>query len=438
MEKHHHEWWENFIKYGVMYLPTLSFFLWLAITVAGNLDKNKEFLGSTEQFNSGGIGGLFSSIVQLVLVIGIIIFGLKAAGEAGGIGADLGMSLAKKTGLGVAKFGYDKFGIKRGVQRAAGGASGALGAIRNNRFVGGFVNHFTPIGRLANSAAGFAHRTHDMEEWQKNNVSHLNDHALDALVTHNDIEAAGKLAEISKRKRTNDFLSSRDVANPTNDPLIEQANAASRQALIGELANMAHASGNIHHKHGTSMTDVAEIKDALDTVPALVEAVMGMDHANNRLYRTIAQQYERMSPGKIAELHHSNFADTADGNASLLAIANNPSAINAIFTNGSEALKDNVRAGLNRLSLTLAGPVQGAETILANADRALEAAIRSGATPQDIRAAKGARNTAIINARNEINLIPDLDERSRQRAIVNARASERQVVAKRTDNVINP
>lgn len=100
-------WWEKFLNWGVIYLPTVSFFLYIAIQTAiktrgttpgaGFEEINvttADFLGT-----SNGIGPtvLESTIIALI-VMGLMIAGLKIAQAMGATGAGLAMKLGGKVG----------------------------------------------------------------------------------------------------------------------------------------------------------------------------------------------------------------------------------------------------------------------------------------------------------------------------------------------------
>lgn len=91
--------WEDFIK-QVIIGPVLAFFLWLALTAASTSSEaiyNPNNVKAAEV--CAGVGAFFctSSLMQFIIVIGILMGGLMVAQQMGGAAGAWGMNLARRT-----------------------------------------------------------------------------------------------------------------------------------------------------------------------------------------------------------------------------------------------------------------------------------------------------------------------------------------------------
>jgi len=100
-------WWEKFLNWGVIYLPTVSFFLYIAIQTAIQIRGTTRGAGfekinvTTADFlgTSNGIGPtVLESTIMALIVMGLMIAGLKIAQAMGATGAGLAMKLGGKVG----------------------------------------------------------------------------------------------------------------------------------------------------------------------------------------------------------------------------------------------------------------------------------------------------------------------------------------------------
>lgn len=124
MQKYHHEWWENFIKWGVTVLPTMTFFMYIAIVTSSQVSsafKNDNVIGAGTGA-AGSIEGIFYGVIQLLIIGGLMFAGIKIGKEAGGIGTELGFSGAKWLG----GFAARASGARAGVKATSRGASNVL------------------------------------------------------------------------------------------------------------------------------------------------------------------------------------------------------------------------------------------------------------------------------------------------------------------------
>jgi hypothetical protein len=171
LSEYSNQWWSNFMKWGVTVLPTMTFFLWLALQTAnklGDLPATPSF-GAESNANAGMLKGIFDIVIQLVIMGGIMIFGLKVSQHAGGISASATISAGRKMagfGAKAASFGATATGArwlarKTGAnvlpQKLAGKFADAATGSRVGRML-------VPEGAAA-AAQGFSHsRTHALEE----------------------------------------------------------------------------------------------------------------------------------------------------------------------------------------------------------------------------------------------------------------------------------
>jgi hypothetical protein len=377
LEKHHHEWWSNFIRWGVTILPSMTFFIYLAIEAS----KELRVVG----INGSGNESMLSMIIQVILVCAIMLAGIKISAKAGGItaaaalgaaGAATGM-LAKP--LYKARFG--KYGLQPAAEKVAGLGSKAMNRLSNIPVIGAAA---TALGsrQAAAGLAGLAHGSaHDVDEFQKKNVSGLSDEELFAFKARNQVESAAQLKEISKRDKANDFIKYNNGKPATEE---------SKTARTASLKAMAEASGDIYHKHGSDLTDIKEVKDLLDSVPTLAPT-LGV--------RSVTDQIKRMSPSKIAELKPTAFdASTAAGRELIAAVSGNAAAVKAILTSGSAGTQDAFKNGLEAQSKIIFGgeidKLNDQLKALKEADLEILEARERNAGPADIKKAQDKRTQA--------------------------------------------
>lgn len=132
------KYWGEFTKY-LINGPVLAFFLWLSLSVAGNMDPNSIASSNAVKSLSSGAVGIMSigNFISFILSIGFLSGGLMLSSQIGGIGAAWGYNTARnlgnkgmnitrrgvtapfRAGGAVAKFGgswaLDKLSLKAGV-----------------------------------------------------------------------------------------------------------------------------------------------------------------------------------------------------------------------------------------------------------------------------------------------------------------------------------
>ncbi len=103
------KWWTNFIKW-CFFLPAVTFFLYLAVETAFQMEKNSIFINVTGF--TGALASIMAQGAQMIVLAGLLLGGLIVAQELGIKGASGAMSLATK---------------------AKDGALGAIGSYGKNR-----------------------------------------------------------------------------------------------------------------------------------------------------------------------------------------------------------------------------------------------------------------------------------------------------------------
>lgn len=175
-QQHWSDWWKNFIKWAIS-LPTVTFFLWLAVQVAitpafKNSFVNEDLVLSEAQeiTNSITTPDIFTLCIRMLVIIGLIIGGLRA-GKAfsaigtglllggagflakatmGGIGKTLTAPLWTTTGLAGAINGTKQGGGLKGALKGAGAWGG--------KFFGIGATTKTTTKALAGGGAALANR----------------------------------------------------------------------------------------------------------------------------------------------------------------------------------------------------------------------------------------------------------------------------------------
>ena len=207
-------------------MPAALFFLYLAIALVLNpsaalkTDITQEAATTARLFAAEGAGGgttntgedFFTNIGKMMAVIGILVGGLMAANSLGIEGAGAAMALAGKT----------KGWIGGATGRIAkGAAKGVLSPVTNRMLVkGGLIDKastaaaklatvpgFRGIGTAA--AAGLskltASRQQAVENYQKTNLSNLNNDALKSITAKpswDPVANAAMASELAKRNMT--------------------------------------------------------------------------------------------------------------------------------------------------------------------------------------------------------------------------------------------
>lgn len=165
-------WWDAFLQ-QVFFLPIVAFFLVIATQSASGLTNAINTLSSGLGNYDAALGttglspNLLQILVQLVVVIGLVVGGLKAAAETGGMAGKIGNSFAQKAKkglLGGAK-GLGRLGLqKSGLESTARKEGGKLAAQ---------VARIPLMQGVANRLAGVADPEKAIQARGKSNYSNL-------------------------------------------------------------------------------------------------------------------------------------------------------------------------------------------------------------------------------------------------------------------------
>ncbi len=166
------EWWKNFIKQGVVVLPTITFFIFLTVSTAKGLNtalaQNPAApTGSTTDWNT-----ILTSLLQMCILGGFLVGGLKISQAAGGVSASAALGAAKTVGGIAARTPGIKAGkrfIERTVAKPASGrmASFASDMAGSDKWYKRAVGKTMMLSGAANAAAGYSHLDHQLEEGMK-------------------------------------------------------------------------------------------------------------------------------------------------------------------------------------------------------------------------------------------------------------------------------
>lgn len=149
------KWWKKFIQWAV-YLPTVTFFIWLAVEIAllGVLDAgipNQNLSGLNTDFLQAN---LFEVIIRLLIIMGLIIAALKVSGA----GAVIGTAALLAGGAFLGKMALGGIGktISKGIMAPVTPWAGLIGGVAGLRkggggFVKGFKSGFSNTFGVGNT-----------------------------------------------------------------------------------------------------------------------------------------------------------------------------------------------------------------------------------------------------------------------------------------------
>lgn len=197
-------WWGDFMKW-IYFLPAMSFFIYLSVFSAQKLGEiikvgssNQPLLAAQDLTNL--TSGYIVSLLQILVMVGILIGGLMTANEFGIDGARGTLELANKVknkAIGVAGK------MARAPAQYFGTGAAKAGARGLSRLLTAPVIRMIPgIGTAANALAGLGARKGEVEEYQKTQYSNLsNDQIKDSLkaLPLGPVARSALLAESSKR-----------------------------------------------------------------------------------------------------------------------------------------------------------------------------------------------------------------------------------------------
>lgn len=318
LEEHHKKWWTNFMKWGVTMLPTMTFFMYLAITAAIQMQQmSTADAASLPQTNYP----LFNAVMNILIVGGIMVAGLKISQEAGGISATAALGAAKKT----AGFIANNPLTKPVTQKISGAVSSKLTDMAGSKnFAARWAGKTAVMTGIAGGAATFAHgREHDLEESSKTRYGNMTKEQLSklALTTTSSAEKAKIMMALSKQKG-----GVKELAKLTGGP-----------AKLAELSDAYHAET---HKDASSLEGV---KDAIKDNPFELAQGLGGDEYKKLGQGAAAVAYMRKN-GIAKELGPEQIAK----NPELVAeIKNDPKFLASFESNASIAAVDELKLKLD-------------------------------------------------------------------------------------------
>ncbi len=251
LSKYTSKWWDHFIQQGVVVLPTITFFIFLTVSTSNLLKPT-----STPLVNpTGPWNEMLKALLQMCILGGFLVGGLKISQAAGGITAGAARGAAAKVGGGIAKY----TGAKRFGQFAAGGLSkGLTNMAGSNNLAARTLGKLGVLTGVAGGAATFAHgREHDLEEQAKTRYGSMDKEQLSklAMTTTSETEKAKIMMMLAKQK----------------GGIKELAGMSGGAAALTGLSNAYH---NQTHKDASSLDGV---KDAIKENPLELAQALGGD-----------------------------------------------------------------------------------------------------------------------------------------------------------------
>jgi hypothetical protein len=263
LSSHTGEWWSNFLKWGVTVMPTMTFFIYIALATTAK--TRESVIGPVLGSKSETV--FFDALLQILILGGLMIAGLKTANGAGGITSSAAIGAAGKVGGWVAK--------RKFAQSAAGRLSSTI-----TNAAGSKIPVLQELGKLgvatgiAGAAANIAHgREHELEESAKARYGGMSKDQLISVAKTASLksERAKIMIMLSKQPGGVKELGKQDPA------------ALARLASAYEDQNGAHKSAR----------DLAGVKDAIKENPnELAQSLGGTTSAG--------VAYSSMSKGEAA------------------------------------------------------------------------------------------------------------------------------------------
>ena len=418
LEKYHKDWWENFIKQGVMVLPTITFFLYLTVATAGALGStgaaasasgaggatdpadallNLPVIGFFTNFGSG-MAIFLKVMIQMFILGGFLIGGLKISQAAGGAGAAMGMSMAKTVGGAAYRARFKipgtnrEIGLQKAVQGLAGKGANATARLQALPFIGAFFKA-AGAGELQNKLEGATHTEHEIDEYVKSTLSNRSYESVRDFKPGNRIEQAAKFKKLSEMGKLEKYLEDKPGTGPGSGS--------------AELTAMADAYKLESHKEGK---DLKEIKELVAIRPDLAADLYGVKAGETR-ESVIQKAVTKLSASEAAKIS----TDALDNPAVMQAVitGNAQGFVRGIMRDGSSALQQkfetefaNAKAAVVASSATTLGKTTvdaealvTQKTTLENAVRDAREALEVATTPAD-KTARQADLQAAVAARN--------------------------------------
>lgn len=349
---HWKKWWGSFIQW-TLFFPIVSMFLYLAIiaNVAIGTSVGTSVGVKTPGLEGGGAekavaaleakhllsGEYIAILIQIVLQVGFVFGGLIAANKMGIAGADTALKMADTTKSWIlGKAGRVAMapakvagGVAGGVAATAAGAAGKAIA----RKLSGMLYKVPGAKGLANTLAGLGQRKAEVEEYQKSNLSNLNDEQIKSLVKSpplGSISKAAVFAEAAKRKILTKALEGMKDEQKKNllssyASALKAANPGVDTDKIPEIKELA----NIDPKLVSGITgktlqetvkkvDVTKLVEGLSTdyIKANADVIEAMDEVQLKTFKRMAKSKEQLDAAK-GQLEKAAGANLANMNTLL-------------------------------------------------------------------------------------------------------------------------
>jgi hypothetical protein len=421
LEKYHHQWWENFIKQGLIVLPTISFFLYLTVATAGAMGGASSLPPDSSILGFGSFSTVLNTFLQMFILGAFLIGGLKISQAAGAAGASAGMTMALAVGGAAYKarfrVGGKDYGLQKGVQMATGAGANLLNRLQSVPYLGGFMSAIG-TNKLANTMSGAAHADHEIEEFQKDNFKNMNYIQVRNFVPRNAIEAAAKFKQLAEMNKLDKYTTDFNAASPT-----DQAKWQSAVQLINQYGDETHKR---HDGHASKdMKDLKEVKEYVALNPHLAPEIYGaepktitdasgatrLETADEARTRVIQEETDKASYSEIGK-RDPDIYDTTKGTAAQQADAiivltqtvSSPVSIRAVVNHSSEQatkLEQHIKNRMGQINSSVATLVQNQTDIIRQKDREARIARRNGDDAGE-RAAKADRKLAFDARRSAI------------------------------------
>lgn len=383
-QKYVEQWWEDMFKWGILYLPIVTFFIWIAVqSVAGIglIDESPAAIDPNKGFLNAFVSDYFGLVLQLIVSIGIIAIGMKEAESRGADFAGKGVSAfksvnkgmlskSKKIGKGAARRTFvDNRVAQKAIRPVRTFADNKLGQIEGLKDSGSKASRIagtllSPFGR---ATARFMNRTQQNEEGIKKKQKELFDKTNDSQVlgyrAGSDEAKAAQLRELIDRGLIQKFISTR-----TNG--------------LADITELAAATGR---KSDKEIGKLSEIKELLSKRPELVPQILtdvgGVGPGNPN--QMIINYVGKMSPSDVAKMDSSSLNNEAVVRGILSSKNATRSAINDSNREFREKFVDivktgNVGAGIVGLSSANQTDYQRITSDLTNTNKELTDAIARG------------------------------------------------------------
>jgi len=295
LSKYTGQWWDQFIKWGVVVLPSMTFFLYIALQATTGTAK---FLGM-----NGNEGTFFGGIIQLLILGGLMVAGLKIGQAAGGITAGAAMGAAKKAGGWASKPLYNKYTKRWLAQPAAGKIAGISSSwAGSNNLFKQIIGKGAVMSGAASAAAGYSHIDHQLEEDMKKQYAGV---------------GVGDRVKIAMKASTpygkaEAFLALKEKGDDAFKKIIEQPGGAEKlKQLMGAYGEYSHENTKEILKATPALKKVLsanpEAAFAVGAVDSVAEGYQKMDTTALKEF-DLKDRYQKDASGSFAKLLTSNLS----------------------------------------------------------------------------------------------------------------------------------